>query len=568
LAFSHCAYTIKVFNLSKMMSDRGHRVLHYGAAGAEAPGAELIETVSEDTWKECYSDRKETDFFHFDLGDKAYLEFNERTNAELKKRVRPWEDLVLCPWGLGHQAAVQDVPTFVVESGIGYPRTFAKFRVFESYAWLHTVLGSEGRWDGKAWYECVIPNYLDPEMFEFSAKKDDYFLYLGRLNPDKGVQIAVDVCREIGAKLVICGQGDPRPFLQSHVEYHPPVGVEERKSLLSRARALFCPTHYIGPFEGVNTEAQISGTPVICTDFGGFAESVLHGITGYRCRTHDQFVWAAEHVDEIDPADCREWALENYSMDRVAPMYEEYFTSVLDIRNKGWYERHPERKNLDWLKKHWVQSAFYPSHENPLPERSPWEKAQTWERDWWGDEDNSRWEGERRKQCEYARLMGLPDDLVLGDKSIVDIGAGPTSLLLRTISTGRKVAVDPMPMADWVWKRYRDEGVELVQMKGEELAPFYTFDEVWIYNCLQHTENPVKVLEAAKRSGKRIRVFEWLVQYTDTGHLHALTEKLFRDAFSSPAGEWKVSLWNTGTVNSLDGLMAGPYIAICMDKVS
>jgi len=101
----------------------------------------------------------------------------------------------------------------------------------------------------------------------------------------------------------------------------------------------------------VALEAQASGTPVMCTGWGGYTETVLHGQTGYRCRTMEQFVWAAQNVDRLDPATCRKWIVHNFSPDRIAPMFEEYYQSLLSLDREGWYEDNPERDQLDWLRR-------------------------------------------------------------------------------------------------------------------------------------------------------------------------------------------------------------------------
>ncbi|MCI0393440.1 MAG: glycosyltransferase, partial [Chloroflexi bacterium] len=199
--------------------------------------------------------------------------------------------------------------------------------------------------------------------FPYQEEKADYALYIGRLVQRKGVDVAVQVTRELGIPLIIAGQGsltNPAEGLDirdGHVEFAGAVGPEQRAALLGRARLVLAPTYYIEPFGGVAVEAQLCGTPVLTTDWGAFSETVLHGVTGYRCRTFDDFVWAAGNIERIQPADCRTWAIQNYSMARVQWMFQEFFSKIADIGRQGWYEPHPERAGLEWLRKDYPQQG-------------------------------------------------------------------------------------------------------------------------------------------------------------------------------------------------------------------
>jgi glycosyltransferase involved in cell wall biosynthesis len=338
--FNACAYTQKVVKFGKMMVERGHEVIHYGHEDSDLICTENVPVLTNDDFKKSYGshDWRKT-FFKFNMQDHAYQTFFKNAIREVGKRKQK-NDFILPFWGSGVRPicdAHQDM--ICVEPGIGYAGGhWARWKVFESYAIYHAYYGMSAVGSCKQdWYDVVIPNYFDEEDFEFNAKKEDYFLYLGRVYSGKGVDVAIQATEKAGVKLVIAGQKEEGYKLPDHVEYVGYASVVKRKELMANAKASFVPSQYIEPFGGVQIENLLCGTPTITTDWGSFAENNLHGITGFRCRTMGDFVDAINNIDDIKPIDCRKWG-ENFTLGKVAPMYEKYFSDVLDVyKGQGWY---------------------------------------------------------------------------------------------------------------------------------------------------------------------------------------------------------------------------------------
>jgi hypothetical protein len=357
--FSLCAYTQKVIKLARMLKALDHQVFFYGGEGSEVECDEFVQVITANDRRSCYGNYDwRSQFFKHDSKDTAHQTFNRNTICAVRARQQSG-DFLLCSMGR-YQKPIADAlrNIWVVEPGIGYEGVFSQFRAFESYAWMHFIYGMTGQHDG-SWYDAVIPNYFDPEDFPLQEDKEDYALFIGRLVRRKGVDVAVQVTRELNIPLLIAGQGSLKNQAEgldirgSHVEFVGSVGPEQRADLMGKARMAFAPTYYIEPFGGVAVEAQLCGTPVLTTDWGAFSETILNGVTGYRCRTFDDFVWAADNINRLRPADCRQWALQNYSMQRVQWMFQEFFIKIADLAHKGWYERHFGREELDWLRKYY-----------------------------------------------------------------------------------------------------------------------------------------------------------------------------------------------------------------------
>ena len=347
--YSACAFTQKVLKFCKMMHRRGHTVIHYGNADSNVECTENVPILSRTDIEINGNNDWKKNFFEFSVEDHCHTKFNSLVVPEVRKRLQSGTDLVLCFWGQGHYVAAKALEhdALVVEPGIGNYYAFARYRVYESYACMHHTQGLQNT-QKPCWYHTVIPNYFDPDDFEFSATKLNHFLFLGRISECKGIHIAIQACEALGATLYVAGQGPIENFPSKCIKFIGYATPDIRKELLKNAKALLIFSDYVEPFGGVAVEAMMSGTPVICPDYGCFVETVPHGRVGYRVRTFDHIIWAMQNIAGISSVECRSWAMQ-YAMENVAPRFEEYFNMLTDLHGEGWYTRHPERTSLKHL---------------------------------------------------------------------------------------------------------------------------------------------------------------------------------------------------------------------------
>jgi glycosyltransferase involved in cell wall biosynthesis len=304
-------FAVHAYKYIKHLS-KHYEMVHYGIPGAQV------------------------DCEHVDI-DTAPVEvrlFNERAGAQIRQRASD-NDIIVSFYGVDNKLACDMNPNCkVVEPSIGYRANgvFAPYRVFTSYAQMHMFYGERGMLMNPSWFDDVIGNPFTISEFEYSEKKEDYFLYFGRVVEEKGVHLAIQATEKLGKKLIIAGPGSLENLgyskIPDHVEMYGVADAEQRKQLMKNAKCLLGLTYYVEPFGNMIIEANLSGTPVITTDWGAFPEIVLEGDTGYRVRDFKSLLNAMENIDKIDPWECREWGL-TFSDEQIHNLHHKYLQRVI-----------------------------------------------------------------------------------------------------------------------------------------------------------------------------------------------------------------------------------------------
>lgn len=342
--FDWCAYTAKVRRFGYMLDACGHEMLLYGSEKTEAVCKEHIPIVSAADRERWFGGDWNTEVV-FNLWNESEPCWVEMNNAAIHAINERWQDgdalgIIAGRCQLQIVDAFKHLNPLILEWGVGYEGVLANaHHCFESRAWQHYVYGMN-KWGDGRFFDTVIPNAFDPNDYMSGMASQGYLLFLGRAIPRKGREVVEKLAQTY--EVVTAGQGDPIPGCA-----HRGVVTGARKAkLIAGAKAVLVPTFYIEPFGGIAVEAMMSGVPAITTDFGAFPETVHHGVTGYRCSTLSSFFDAVDAVDSLDREAIAKSARARFSLDTVAPMYDNWLRRCDLLHGDGWYDMRRDRARL------------------------------------------------------------------------------------------------------------------------------------------------------------------------------------------------------------------------------
>ncbi len=203
-------------------------------------------------------------------------------------------------------------------------------------------------------FVATVHHGIDVTRFDHSPKAGSYLAFLGRISPEKGLDVAIRVARKAGMRLRVAARmplpvsHDPnagqdheywqdviQPLLGPDIEVVGEVGGAQKAAFLRDAAALLFPIRWPEPFGLVMIEALASGTPVLATRCGSVPEIIRDGVTGFVADSEDDLVRAVGKLDRISRAACREEAERRFSPAAMAARYEQVYSDVLAAKSSS-----------------------------------------------------------------------------------------------------------------------------------------------------------------------------------------------------------------------------------------
>lgn len=194
----------------------------------------------------------------------------------------------------------------------------------------------------------VVFNGVDLSLYRFSPEvpPDAPLAFLGRLEPIKGVHLAIAIARAAGRKLVIAGNrvetGSAAGYFEREIAPHlnagdtgavrwiGPVDDAAKDELLGSAAALLMPIQWEEPFGIVMAEALACGTPVIGLRRGSVPEVVRDGVNGFVRDTAEEAAAAVSLLPTIDRREVRRDCEARFGADAIVSAYEAIYYELVE----------------------------------------------------------------------------------------------------------------------------------------------------------------------------------------------------------------------------------------------
>ncbi|OHA48909.1 MAG: hypothetical protein A2806_04415 [Candidatus Terrybacteria bacterium RIFCSPHIGHO2_01_FULL_48_17] len=332
--------------INKGLAQRGHEVTFFTPNGSRLEGTTIV-TAELEPFHKNYPQEPEIyqaeDIRHTER-EKIINLWDQRLFAELYKmdRDKPFDVIHAHALDrglpLGFVAKTPTIYTLHTPVYSWHEKAFGLFK--DSPQYLVSISDAQRKpAQNLHWIETVY-NGIDIEKFPFSQTPEDFFLFIGRINKDKGTAEAIEAARLCKQSLrIVGGQGKDdywntriEPFLDGNqIRSEGLVPYSETVRFYQKARAVLIPIRWEEPFGLTMIEAMACGTPVIAFRRGSVPEVVKDGVTGFIVDTVEEMADAMKKIDQIDRRACRKHVEEYFTVEKMVDGYEQLF---LDIINK------------------------------------------------------------------------------------------------------------------------------------------------------------------------------------------------------------------------------------------
>ena len=227
-----------------------------------------------------------------------------------------------------------NAPVLTTIHGFSSPQIM---RVYQKYRDGNFVSISDSDRAAGLNYLATVYNGIDPSLYPLQETRGEDLIFLGRIHPDKGVHLAIEVAQKSGMPLLIAGIIQDKAYFREEVESHlddklirflGPVDVAGKNELFARGRALLHLNTIPERFGLVLAESNAAGVPVIAMDRGSCGEVIADGKTGFLVNDVAEAVQALERTSEIQPALCRKHVEQNFSIEQMINGYESVYSQI------------------------------------------------------------------------------------------------------------------------------------------------------------------------------------------------------------------------------------------------
>jgi len=239
-------------------------------------------------------------------------------------------------------ASLTGVPTVTTMHGrLDIPDLHPVYRRFPEAA-LVSISDSQRAPLAQMNWAGTVHHGMPRDLLRFNERRGKYLAFIGRISPEKGIDVAIEVALRAGVPLKIAAKVDAvdrvyfdeviKPRIKPPmIEYIGEINDAQKSEFLGGALALLFTIDWPEPFGLAMIEALACGTPVIARPCGAVPEVIRPNATGFLAREIDELVAAVGRIESIPRERCRLEFEQRFTSEVMIAKYERVYHRLIGL---------------------------------------------------------------------------------------------------------------------------------------------------------------------------------------------------------------------------------------------